>query len=85
MHCCFIDTQAAPPDRAYDGIIWTVQPNARWTSDGFQIPCSDQAVHVPFCLDACDREVITWCAGTGSISGEMIRDLMLQTVEHRFQ
>ena len=74
-----------PPDRAHDGIIRTIHPNARWTSDGFQIPCSDQAVHVAFSLDTCDREVISWCAGTGAISGEMIRDLMLQSVEQRFR
>lgn len=67
-----------PPDRAHDGIIRTIHPNSRWTSDGSQIPCSDQAVHVAFSLDTCDREIISWCAGTGAISGEMIRDLMLQ-------
>lgn len=74
-----------PPGRAHDGIIRTLHPNARWTSDGFQIPCADQAVHVAFSLDTCDREVISWCAGTGAISGEMIRDLMLQSVEQRFK
>lgn len=36
-------------------------------------------------LDTCDREVISWCAGTGAISGEMIRDLMPQSVEQRFK
>lgn len=61
-------------DRSVDGIIPTIHPNVRWTSDGFQIPCSDQAVHVAFSLDTCDREVISSCAGTGAISGEMIRD-----------
>jgi putative transposase len=73
------------PDRAHDGVIRTIHPNVRWTSDGFQIPCSDQPVHVAFSLDTCDREVISWCASTGAISGEMIRDLMIQSVEQRFK
>ncbi len=29
------------------------------------------------------REVVTWCAGAGAIGDEMIRDLMLQSVEQR--
>jgi len=35
-------------------------------------------------LDTCDREVMSWVATTGGISGEMIRDLMLESVERRF-
>ncbi len=27
---------------------------------------------------------MAWCASTGGISGEMIRDLMLESVERRF-
>jgi putative transposase len=74
-----------PPGRAHDGQIITIRPNLRWTSDGFEIPCWDgQVVRVAFALDTCDREVITWCASTGGISGEMIRDLMLEAVEKRF-
>ncbi|MFC4311625.1 DDE-type integrase/transposase/recombinase [Steroidobacter flavus] len=49
------------------------------------MPCSDQTVHVAFSLHTCDREVVSWCAGTGAISGEMIRDLMIQSVEQRFK
>ena len=41
-------------------------------------------VRVAFALDTCDREVMAWCASTGGISGEMIRDLMLEAVERRF-
>jgi putative transposase len=74
-----------PPGRAHDGQIITIRPNLRWTSDGFEIPCWDgQAVRVAFALDTCDREVMAWCASTGGISGEMIRDLMLEAVEKRF-
>ena len=66
-----------PPGRAHDGKIITIRPNLRWTSDGFEIACWDgQVVRVAFALDTCDREAMAWCASTGGISGEMIRDLM---------
>ncbi len=74
-----------PPGRAHNGKISTIRPNLRWTSDGFEIACWDgQVVRVAFSLDTCDREVMAWCAGTGGISGEMIRDLMVESVEQRF-
>ena len=74
-----------PPGRAHDGQIITIRPNLRWTSDCFEIPCwNGEAVRVAFALDTCDREAISWCATTGGISGEMIRDLMLQATEKRF-
>jgi putative transposase len=74
-----------PPGRAHEGKIITIRPNLRWTSDGFEIACwNSQVVRVAFALDTCDREVMAWCATTGGISGEMIRDLMLESVERRF-
>jgi transposase InsO family protein len=37
-------------------------------------------------IDACDREIIAWSAvANAGISGEMICDLMIAAVEHRFQ
>lgn len=51
-----------------------------------EIPCWDgQVVRVVFALDTCDREVMAWSASTGGISGEMVRDLMLEAVEKRFK
>jgi putative transposase len=74
-----------PPGRAHDGTIITIRPNLRWTSDGLEIACwNGQVVRVAFALDTCDREVMAWCAGTGGITGEMIRDLMVESVERRF-
>jgi transposase InsO family protein len=74
-----------PPGRAHDGQIITIRPNLRWTSDCFEIPCwNDEVVRVAFALDTCDREAITWCATTAGITGEMVRDLMLEAVEKRF-
>jgi len=63
----------------------TIRPNLRWTSDCLEIGCwNGDVVRVAFALDTCDREVMTWCASTAGISGEMIRDLMLEAVERRF-
>jgi putative transposase len=74
-----------PPTRAHDGKIITIRPNLRWTSDGLEIACwNGQVVRVAFALDTCDREVMAWCAGTGGITGEMIRDLMVESIERRF-
>ena len=74
-----------PPGRAHDGQIITIRPNLRWTSNGFEIACwNGQSVRVAFALDTCDREVMSWVATTGGISGEMIRDLMPEIVERRF-
>ena len=74
-----------PPGRAHEGQIITIRPNLRWTSDGLEIACwNGQVVRVAFALDTCDPEVMAWCACTGGISGEMIRDLMLESVERRF-
>src|SRR5271170_4375418 len=74
-----------PPGRAHEGKIITLHPNLRWTSDGFEIPCSNgEVVRVAFALDTCDREVMAWCTSSIGISGEMIRDLMLDAVEQRF-
>ena len=86
---CPVEMGAAPtgkpPGRAHDGQIITIRPNLRWTSDGFEIACwNGQSVRVAFALDTCDREVMSWVATTGGISGEMIRDLMLESVERRF-
>jgi len=74
-----------PPGRAHEGQIITIRPNLRWTSDGFEIACwNGESVRVAFALDTCDREAMAWCATSGGISGEMIRDLMLESVERRF-
>lgn len=74
-----------PPGRLHDGEIVTIRPNLRWTSDAFEIACwNGEAVRVVFALDTCDREVMAWCASSGGISGEMVRDVMLMAVERRF-
>lgn len=73
------------PERPHNGKIITLRRNTRWCSDGFEIHCDNEdVVRVAFALDSCDREVISYVATTGGISGSMIRDLMLESVELRF-
>ena len=71
--------------RIHDGTIITGRSNERWCSDVLEFTCwSGEVVRVAFALDSHDREVISWVATTAGISGEMIRDMMVQYVEQRF-
>ena len=72
--------------RAHDGTVVAPASNRRWASDGFEIGCwNGEAVRVAFAIDTHDREVMSWVATAGSgISGEMVRDMMLDCVERRF-
>ena len=73
------------PTRTHDGTIVVPIRNTRWCSDAFTIQCENgDAVNVVFSVDACDREVMRYIATTGGISAEIVRDLMLETVEYRF-
>ena len=66
------------PVRAHEGTVITPASNQRWSSDGLEIGCwNGEVVRVVFAIDTCDREIIAWQAGTGGISGEMVRDLMI--------
>jgi len=73
------------PQRDHDGKVLVLKRNLRWSSDVFEFSCeSGETVRVAFALDCRDREIIGHVAGTGGISGQMIRDLMLECVEKRF-
>ncbi len=71
--------------RSHDGRIAVPESDRRWCSDGFEIACDNrERVRVAFALDCCDREAMSWVATTGGITGEMVRDLMVEAVEARF-
>ena len=73
------------PQLAHEGKVVTLCSNLRWCSDGFEIPCwNGQVVRVAFALDCCDREIISHVATNGGITGEVVRDLMIESVEARF-
>ena len=71
--------------RSHDGRIAVSASNRRWCSDGFEIDCDNrERVRIAFALDCCDREAMSWVATTGGISGDMVRDLMVEAIEGRF-
>ena len=71
--------------RKHDGSVAVTCFNVRWCSDGMEFTCwNGDVIRVGFVLDCHDREAIGWMATTAGISGEMIRDLMIQCVEARF-
>jgi putative transposase len=72
-------------DRTHDGEIQTSASNQRWCSDGFEIKCwNGEKVRVIFSLDCCDRELISYAASTGGLSGEMVQDVLVSSMEQRF-
>jgi putative transposase len=71
--------------RSHDGRIAVSASNRRCCSDGFEIACDNQErVRIAFALDCCDREAMSWVATSGGISGDMVRDLMVEAIEERF-
>ena len=74
-----------PAMRVHDGTVAVERSDQRYCSDGFEIACdSQERVRVAFSLDCCDRQVIAYAATTGGISGELVRDVMVQTMCNRF-
>lgn len=73
------------PTRAHDGKVMTLSSNVRWCSDYFDIRCwNGDVVRVFFSLDTHDRELLRWKATTAGVTGEMVRDLIAESVEYRF-
>ena len=73
------------PLRVHDGKIITLHSNTRWCSDGFYITCDNgDRVQIAFSLDTCDREVMAYVASNKGIDGEMVCDLMTQSMLYRF-
>ena len=72
--------------RLHDGKVVVMRSNLRWCSDAFEVTCwNGEIIRVVFAIDAHDREVLAWHAVTGGgISGSMVRDLMLEAIERRF-
>jgi putative transposase len=75
----------SPPLRVHEGKIAVERSDQRYCSDGFEIGCDNgEKVRVTFSLDCCDRQAIAFAATTAGISGELVRDVMVQTMSNRF-
>jgi len=71
--------------RVHDGKVSVLRSNLRWCSDVFEVACwNGDRVRVAFSMDCCDREVMSYVATTGGVSGDMIRDLIAESIEARF-
>ena len=77
----------ARPGRTHEGVVIALRSNIRWCSDHLELTCRNgDIVRVLFVIDACDREIIAWSAvAHAGVSGEMVRDLMVEAVERRFK
>lgn len=77
---------ALRPARTHEGVVIALRSNIRWCSDHLELTCRNgDIVRVLFVIDACDREIIAHSAvAHAGISGEMVRDLMVEAVECRF-
>jgi putative transposase len=65
--------------------IAVAESDRRWCSDGFEIACDNrERVRIAFALDCCDCEAMSWVATTGGITGDLVRDLMMEAVESPF-
>jgi transposase InsO family protein len=85
MHHLLLQKHTGRPIRLHEGAVITLKSNMRWCSDMFEIPSwNGEKVRVVFALDCSDREVLSYVATTGGISGEMVRDLMALAIENRF-
>jgi putative transposase len=85
MHKLLLQKHTGRPVRMHEGKIITLQSNTRWCSDVFEIACwNKERIRVAFCMDCSDREVLSFIATTGGISGHLIRDLMVEAIEYRF-
>lgn len=71
--------------RAHNGKVAVEQSNMRWCSDGFEFNCDDgDKLRVTFALDCCDREAMDWIATNGGYTSDIVMDVMMNSVSHRF-
>ena len=80
-----LERHTGKPVRTHEGKVVTLKSDLRWCSDSLEIRCwNSESVHVTFALDCCDREVIGHRASQLHPTGETARDVMADSVEHRF-
>lgn len=85
MNNLLLQQHAGRASRVHDGTVVMMRSNLRWCSDAFEIACwNGERIRVAFSMDCCDREVMSYVATTGGISGDLIRDLIAESIEARF-
>jgi putative transposase len=85
MNHLLLQRYTGRPARLHEGSVIMKRSNLRWCSDAFEIACwNGDRIRVAFSMDCCDREIMSYVATTGGISGDMVRDLMAESIEARF-
>jgi putative transposase len=85
IHSLLLPRYTGRPTRVHEGSVIMKRSDLRWCSDAFEIACwNGDRVRLAFSMDCCDREIMSYVATTGGISGDMIRDLMAESIEYRF-
>ncbi len=85
MHNLLLQRHTGRPARLHEGKVTTRRSDLRWCSDAFEIACwNGDRLRVAFSMDCCDREIMSYVATTGGVSGDMVRDLMAEAIEARF-
>jgi len=85
MNNLLLQKHAGRAIRVHDGKVTMLRSNRRWCSDAFEIACwNGERIRVAFSMDCCDREIMSYVATTGGISGDLIRDLIAESIEARF-
>lgn len=85
VNALLLPKHTGKPRQPHTGIIRTERSNMRWCSDAMEIGCwNGERVRIAFSLDCCDREAMSYVATTDGIDGDMVRDLMLDSVQNRF-
>ena len=84
-HNLLLQRHTGRPVRTHEGTVQMIRSNLRWCSDAFEIACwNGERIREAFSMDCCDREIMSYVATTGGICGDMIRDLMAESIEARF-
>jgi putative transposase len=84
-HGLLLTRYTGRPTWSHEGTVMTEQSNQRWCSDIFEVRCDNgQRVRISFSMDCCDREIMSYVATTGGISGDMVENLMIDAIENRF-
>ena len=85
MNNLLLQRNAGRVIRVHDGKVSMLRSNLRWCSDVFEIACwNGEKIRTAFSMDCCDREIMSYVATTGGISGDMVRDLIAESIEARF-
>lgn len=73
------------PTRTHDGSIITLKSSMRGCSGVFKILCYDgEKLRVISSMDTSDRDALSHISTTGGITSDIVKDLLVSSLEYRF-